>query len=106
MRPRRPPLERQVRNEQIVEKIFSFPQGHYRFDLASNPTPIPNENWAIRHPQRKRYFFDPLVDLLGGSLKGQRVVDLGCNAGFWSLCAVQSGCDFVQGIDGRQMHVD
>src|SRR5207247_6408657 len=31
---------------------------------------------------------------------------LGCNAGYWSLRAVQSGCDFVLGIDGRQMHVD
>lgn len=95
-----------MRDEEIRRRIASFPQWHYRFDLAGNPTPIPNENWAIRHPQRKRYFFDPLVDLLGGSLKGKRVLDLGCNAGFWSLCAVESGCDFVQGIDGRQMHVD
>ena len=34
------------------------------------------------------------------------MLDLGCNAGFWSLKAVESGADFVLGIDGRQMHVD
>ncbi len=95
-----------MRDEEIQRRIASFPQWHYRFDLRGNPTPIPNENWALRHPQRKRYFFDPLVELLGGSLEGKRVLDLGCNAGYWSLCAVQSGCEFVQGIDGRQMHVD
>src|SRR5215212_7167970 len=30
-----------------------------------------------------KYFFDPLVHLLGGSLTGKRALDLGCNAGFW-----------------------
>ena len=52
------------------------------------------------------YFFDPVVDLCGGSLKGKRVLDLGCNAGFWSLNAAEAGADFVLGVDGRQMHVD
>jgi SAM-dependent methyltransferase len=47
-----------------------------------------------------------LLRLFGGSLSGMRVLDLGCNAGYWSLLAVQSGCDFVLGIDGRQMHID
>jgi len=60
----------------------------------------------LRHKERKKYFFDFLVQLLGGSLVGKRVLDLGCNAGFWSLCAVESGCDFVLGIDGRLMHID
>jgi tRNA (mo5U34)-methyltransferase len=34
------------------------------------------------------------------------VLDFGCIAGYWSLRAVQTGCDFVLGIDGRQMHID
>ena len=37
---------------------------------------------------------------------GKRVLDLGCNQGYWSLAAIESGCDYVLGIDGRQMHVD
>jgi SAM-dependent methyltransferase len=34
------------------------------------------------------------------------VLDLGCNAGYWSLAAIEAGADFVFGIDGRQMHLD
>lgn len=92
--------------EQIRQKIASFPRWHYQFDLAGNLTPIYREKWIIRHRERKRYFFEPVVDLFGGSLKGKRVLDLGCNAGFWSLNAAEAGADFVLGVDGRQMHVD
>jgi 2-polyprenyl-3-methyl-5-hydroxy-6-metoxy-1,4-benzoquinol methylase len=92
--------------EQIRQKIASFPRWHYQFDLAGNLTPIYREKWVIRHRERKRYFFDPMVDMLGGSLKGKRVLDLGCNAGFWSLNAIEAGADFVLGVDGRQMHAD
>lgn len=103
-------LRRQgIRNlspEEIRERITSFPRWHYEFDLKGNLTPIFDKPTAERHRQRKRYFFDPLVELVGGSLAGKRVLDLGCNAGFWSLAAVEAGCEFVLGIDGRQMHVD
>ncbi len=34
------------------------------------------------------------------------MLDLGCNAGFWSLAAAEAGAEFVLGVDGRQMHVD
>jgi len=49
---------------------------------------------------------EPLSELYGGSLKGKRVLDLGCNAGFWSLDALERGADFVLGLDGRRMHID
>ena len=91
----------------IEARIASFATWHYQFDLAGHLTPIagggPHRN---RQEQRARYIFDPMLRLYGGSLSGKRVLDLGCNAGYWSLRAVQSGCDFVLGIDGRQMHVD
>jgi SAM-dependent methyltransferase len=34
------------------------------------------------------------------------VLDLGCNAGFWSLAAVMHDADFVLEIDGRPVHVE
>src|SRR5690606_28533614 len=103
--PAPPPIEdSRMDQEQIRQKIASFPRWHYQFDLAGNLTPIFREKWIIRHRERKRYFFDPVVDLCGGSLKGKRVLDLGCNAGFWSLNAAEAGADFVLGVDGRQMH--
>ena len=95
-----------MQDEEIRQKIASFQGWHYQFDLKGNLTHIRKKSRVNRHEQRKKYFFDPLVQLFGGSLAGKRVLDLACNAGFWSLCAVRAGCDYVLGIEGRQMHVD
>ena len=92
--------------ERLREQVASFPRWHYEFDLNGVRTPIDNRAHVNRHAQRKNYFFAPLVQLCGGSLAGKRVLDLGCNAGFWSLAAIDAGADFVLGIDGRQMHID
>lgn len=90
----------------LRQRVASFPRWHYEFDLNGVRTPIFHDAYVNRHAQRKRYFFEPLVQLCGGSLAGKRVLDLGCNAGFWSLAAVDAGADFVLGVDGRQMHID
>ncbi len=95
-----------MQDEEIKQKIASFDRWHYQFDLRGNLTPIHNKQRVERHEQRKRHFFEPLVQLYGGSLAGKRVLDLASNAGFWSLNAVEAGCDYVLGVEGRQMHVD
>ena len=92
--------------DQLRERVAAFPHWHYEFDLQGVRTPITNPDFANRHRERKRYLFDPLVRLCGGSLAGKRVLDLGCNAGFWSLAAVEAGADFVLGVEGRQLYVD
>lgn len=94
-----------TKNE-IIRKIESFPVWHYQFNLNENLTPIRDPKNINRHLQRKKYFFDPVVKLYRGTLTGKRILDLGCNAGFWALQAIEHGCDFVLGIDGRQMHID
>jgi len=91
---------------EIRRRVDSFERWHYEFDLDGVKTPIGDPTRVNRHRQRKQYFFEPMVQLLGGSLAGKRVLDLGCNAGFWSLAAADAGADHVLGIDGRQMHVD
>jgi len=95
-----------MNDKEIQEKIAGFSRWHYQFDLKGHLTPIVRQDGINRHQERKRYFFDPLVEFLGGSLAGKRILDLACNAGFWSLHAVLKGCDQVVGIDGRQMHID
>jgi SAM-dependent methyltransferase len=90
---------------EIRARVQSFPRWHYEFDLNGVRTPIFDPRHRNRHAQRKGYFFDPLVELCGGSLSGLRVLDLGCNAGYWSLLAIEAGADFVLGIDGRQDHI-
>jgi tRNA (mo5U34)-methyltransferase len=61
---------------------------------------------ANRHEQRRRYIFEPLLTLTGGSLRGCRVLDLGCNAGYWSLLAAEAHADFVLGVDAREVHIE
>ena len=92
--------------DELCSRIAAFPVWHYQFNFDGITTPIRDEAAIIRHEKRERYFFDTLVRLCGGSLNGRRVLDLGCNAGWWSLKAIEAGCDFVAGIDGRQMHID
>jgi SAM-dependent methyltransferase len=91
--------------EQVRSGIASFPYWHYEFDLKGELTPAPG-GLPNRHEQRKRYFFDPLVRLCGGTLAGKRVLDLGCTAGWWSLAAVESGCEFVLGLDTKPRNVE
>jgi 2-polyprenyl-3-methyl-5-hydroxy-6-metoxy-1,4-benzoquinol methylase len=95
-----------LQGEELRRKIASLDAWHYQFGLKGNPTPIHKDDRVNRHVGRKEYIFDPMVEMFGGSLAGKRVLDLGCNPGFWSLCAAQAGCGYVLGLDGRQMHVD
>lgn len=90
----------------LEERVAAFPQWHYEFDLDGVITPIFRSDHRNRHAQRERYMFDPLLRLCGGSLAGKTVLDLGCNAGFWGLKALEAGAEFVLGVDGRQMHID
>ena len=106
-----------VDDDLLQSRIASFDETHYRFvdftSLGAYREPVRSSERAARngllanrHRQRSRYFFDRLLSLTNGTLKGHRVLDLGCNAGFWALKAAQAGADFVLGIDGREVHVD
>jgi tRNA (mo5U34)-methyltransferase len=92
--------------EEIQARVDAIRPWHYEFDLGGVRTPIYRPDFVNRHAQRRRMGFDPLVQVAGGSLEGKRVLDLGSNAGHWSLAAIEAGADFVMGIDGRQMHID
>jgi SAM-dependent methyltransferase len=87
---------------EVARRAEEFPR--WRYPFAFPGAPRPRRDREIRHLERKRYFFDPLVELVHG-LDGKRVLDLGCNSGFWSLCAAEAGCDFVLGIDGSSEHI-
>src|SRR5437899_982008 len=61
---------------------------------ASRPDPEPCFIWPV------------VMAVKGGSLKGLRVLDVGCNEGFWSLEAHKSGAAYVLGVDARAQHVE
>ena len=92
---------------ELRSRISELGRWHYRFEFDGGvATPIWSEDRVNRHEERSHYFFERLLQVTGGSLRGRRVLDLGCNSGFWSLKAIEAGADYVLGIEGRQMHVD
>lgn len=90
----------------LSERVEELAPWHYEFEIGNIKIDIDNSVKRIRHQQRKNYFFDPLVKFMGSSLEGKRILDLGCNAGFWSLLCIEAGCDYVVGVDGRKRHID
>jgi SAM-dependent methyltransferase len=96
-----------VEVEELKDRIAGFPTWQYEFEFDHGvKTPVADRKKISRHEQRRRYFFEALLGVTGGSLGGHRVLDLGCNAGFWSLQAIEAGADFVLGIDGREAYID
>ncbi len=92
---------------ELQQRIASFPRWHYRFEFDGGiETPVAYVGQINRHEQRRRYFFDALLELTGGTLEGLRVLDLGSNAGLWSLSALEAGASFVLGIDRHASYVE
>src|SRR5262245_19534323 len=52
-----------------------------------------------RVPNLVKHLWPALLEACGGSLRGQRVLDLACNCGGFSMAAARSGADYVLGID-------
>jgi SAM-dependent methyltransferase len=96
-----------VEADELRTRIAAFPRWHYRFDFdGAISTPVSNRGLINRQRQRYSYFFERLLSVTGGSLSGRRVLDLGCNAGFWSLAASESGAEFVLGVDLSEEYIE
>jgi SAM-dependent methyltransferase len=96
-----------VQVDELKSRIAAFPLWYYRFEFDGGvSTPVPDPSVVNRQRQRRAYFFEPLLELCGGTLAGRRVLDLGCSAGWWSLQAQQAGADYVLGVDAMPMHVE
>jgi len=96
-----------VQAEELERRIAAFPAWNYRFEFEGGvTTPVVNPELLNRQEQRRRYFFRALLHATGGTLRGRRVLDLGCNAGFWALQALQAGADFVLGVDAREAYLE
>lgn len=92
---------------ELLRKIASFKYWHYPFDLGNGVLIKATDAYNNTDKPKLRGFIWPAVlDLCGGSLKGLRVLDVGCNEGFWSLEAHRSGAAYVLGIDARAVHIE
>ncbi len=93
--------------EELKKRIDSFPSWNYCFQLPGGLSTPVSSAWRVRRAeQRRRYFFEPLLSVAGGTLRGRRVLDLGCNAGYWSLEAIEAGAEFVLGLDGSASAIE
>lgn len=79
---------------------------HYPFDLPWASVSASKTGTNERHEQRRRHFFEPLVERFGGSLAGGRVLDLGCCQGFWAFEAARAGAASCLGLDSSAAFIE
>lgn len=92
---------------ELQRRLAAFPDWLYEIELGGGVrTPVANRTMVNRQRERRRYFFDALLSLTGGSLSGRRVLDLGCGAGYWSLAALDAGAQSVLAVDAAAAALD
>lgn len=82
---------------------------HYPFkfgDILVEATDLNFRGLQGRHYKRYFHIFPALLSLTGGSLDSQTVLDIGCNAGFWSIQAARAGARSVLGVDISAKNVE
>jgi SAM-dependent methyltransferase len=105
------PLPRQPggpSDAEIADRFARFEAWHYGFAFDGGLTftsrvlrPRPDTYTAGRPLQRFAHMIPWLVQAVGGTLAGKRVLDIACNAGFWSLQCALLGAAEVVGFDAR-----
>jgi SAM-dependent methyltransferase len=96
-----------VERRQLEDRIAELRPWHYQFEFDDGVVTPPSDPGKLnRHEQRRRYFFDALLRATGGSLRGHRVLDLGCNAGYWASNAMAADADFLLGVDARERQLE
>lgn len=86
-------------DSELNERIDRFAGWYYEFNLRGRTTPVIDRGSVVRHAERRRYLFEPLLRTYGGKLAGIRMCDLGCNSGYFALHASECGTEFVLGVD-------
>ena len=92
-----------------IRTLFNhFDQWHYAYSFEGglhfeschlDPGALSDED--ARPRQRFSHFMPYLLEAVGGSLKGKRVLDIACNSGFWSIQCALLGAEVV-GFDAKQ----
>jgi SAM-dependent methyltransferase len=93
--------------DELRQRIAAFPRWSYRFEFEDGvSTPVDDRGRVNRQRQRHAYFFSRLLALTGGTLRGMRVLDLGCSSGLWALSALEAGADHVTGLDFQEEYIE
>jgi SAM-dependent methyltransferase len=93
-----------VTKEEIEDKLRSLAPFHHDVELPYGlrtylPEHSRRELERTRLPNLVKHVWPSLLKACGGSLEGQRVLDVACNCGGFSIEAINSGAEYVLGID-------
>ncbi len=91
-----------MKKEKIPKELQKLSPFFHDIDLGNNLNTAP-EIYRIR--AIINLFFPPLLKIFGGTLKGLRVLDLGCNCGGFSFEANKHGAKEVIGIDSNTSNI-
>ena len=81
--------------EELLSRVRAFPFWLQRIYLGHGV-------YTLRHPHHNELIWHRLASLLPQELSAVSVLDVGCNAGYFSLKLKQRGADRVVGIESRQ----
>ena len=65
-----------MNKKEIINKIKSFSDWMYQFELDGVYTPVLNNHAIEVTNQRINYCIDPLINFCGGSLKGKKILEV------------------------------
>lgn len=93
-----------VTKKEIEEELQKLAPFHHDVELPYGlRTHIPRlsrrQLEGTRLPNLVKHVWPSLLNACGGSLHGQRVLDVACNCGGFSIEALKSGAEYVLGID-------
>jgi len=87
--------------KEILNKIKEFSPWYHNIDLG-------NGIWTggFKGEPEKSYKCTGLLNAIPKDLTGKTVLDLGCNAGFFSLICKERGAKYVLGIDYGDVNIE
>ena len=100
--------DRGISYKEIEQEIHKY-EWFYYFRFGNIKVPINQATVSDirnRHYYRYLHIFSAILSQTEGTLAGNSVLDIACNAGFWSIQACRSGADRVVGIDASPKNVN
>jgi len=92
-----------MNKQKIPNELKKLAPFFHDIDLGNNFNTAP-EIYRMRSAQQ--LFFPPLLRLFGGSFKGLRILDIGCNCGGFSFEASKYNPKEIIGIDSDENNIN
>ncbi len=97
--------------QEIESEIQRLAPFHHKVDLPFGLSTY-DPKCSLRHREQTRldtlikHAFPELLKACGGSLKGNRVIDIGCNCGGFSVEVINRGAEYALGIDVADHYIE